>query len=401
MTDQDDGLFPGEQELNWLEAYEGTIENLFTGQILTGTIMQMRPNEVLVDVGSKAEGVVDSKELEKLTDEERSALHEGGQVRVFVIRPEGPDGHPLLSIGRAKMEQDWEFAEQQRDQDSIFEAEVSGANRGGLIVHIGQVRAFVPSSQIASLRRTSGEGEDEYQRRLMGLVGRTLRFKVLEMDRRRGRLILSERAAEREWRKDQKEKLIDNLHEGAVVRGVVSSLADFGAFVDLGGADGLIHLSELAWGRIQHPSEVVRIGDPIEVQVLNVDRERRRIGLSLKRLRPEPWQDFVATHAVGDEVDAVITKLTNFGAFARIKSLDVEGLIHISELSDSHVEKPSEVVKEGDEVRAKIIRIEAERRRLGLSLRVEQPDVAQDAEDSPPAAGEAAADGGATDGADE
>lgn len=381
MTDQDVGAPGEERELNWLEAYEGTIENLFTGQILTGTIMQLRPNEVLVDVGAKAEGVVDSKELEKLTDEERGALYEGGDVRVFVVRPEGPEGHPILSIGRAKMEQDWEFAEQQQANDSIFEALVSGANRGGLIVHIGQVRGFVPSSQIASTRRASGEGDEEYQRRLMALVGQTLKFKVLELDRRRNRLILSERAAEREWRKDQKEKLIDNLHEGARVRGEVSSLADFGAFVDLGGADGLIHLSELAWGRVQHPSEVVKIGDVVEVQVLNVDRERRRIGLSLKRLRPEPWQEFVSKHNVGDVVEAVITKLTNFGAFARVKELEVEGLIHVSELSDSHVDKPSEVVKEGDEVRARVIRLEPDRKRLGLSLRVDSP--LPDADDSP------------------
>jgi small subunit ribosomal protein S1 len=246
---------------------------------------------------------------------------------------------------------------------------VAGANKGGLIVYIGQVRGFVPASQVSSLRRQSGEHEDEYQRRMNGLIGRSLKFKVLEIDRKRNRLILSERAAEREWRRDQKDKLMDSLQPGVTVTGEVSSLADFGAFVDLGGADGLIHLSELSWGRIQHPSEVVRAGDRVEVQVLNVDHERRRIGLSLKRLQPEPWAQLIATYKVGDEVDATITKLTSFGAFARVGDQDVEGLIHISELSDERVDNPGQVVREGETVRARLIRIEPDRKRLGLSLR--------------------------------
>ena len=383
MTDQDFEQPSENGELNWLDAFEQgqALENLYSGLILTGTIVQLRPHEVLIDVRAKAEGVVDSKELEKLSDEERADLHEGAEIRVYVVRPEGPEGHPILSIGRAKMEQDWEYAEQQRDADAIFEATVSGSNLGGLIVHIGQVRAFVPASQVASARRSAGEPDEEYQRRLGALVGRALRFKVMEIDRRKGRLILSERAAEREWRKDQKERLIESLQEGARVRGEISSLADFGAFVDLGGADGLIHLSELTWGRVQHPSEVVKVGDEVEVVVLNVDRERRRIGLSLKRLQPEPWQQFIAAHKVGDQVEAIITKLTNFGAFARIKEVDVEGLIHISELSDSHVEKPGEVVSEGDEVTVRIIRLEPERKRLGLSMRAGAPAAPDDEED--------------------
>ncbi|MBA3534146.1 MAG: S1 RNA-binding domain-containing protein [Ardenticatenales bacterium] len=359
----------GSEQLNWLEEYEKGLENLYTGQILTGTVMQVRPNEVLIDVGAKSEGVVDNKELERLTEEEYADLREGVEIRVYVLRPESAEGHPVLSIARARMEQDWEFAEQKRAEDAIFDAKVTGANKGGLIVHIGQVRGFVPASQVSSLRRHSGEGDEEYQRRLNNIIGRTLKFKVLEIDRRRNRLILSERAAEREWRRDQKEKLLDNLHEGVIVKGEVSSLADFGAFVDLGGADGLIHLSELSWGRIQHPSEVVKVGDELEVYVLNVDRDRKRIGLSLKRLQPEPWSQFVSTFKVGDEVEAIITKLTNFGAFARVKDHDVEGLIHISELSDAHVDKPGEVVKEGDSVQVRIIRLEPERKRLGLSLR--------------------------------
>jgi small subunit ribosomal protein S1 len=369
MAEQDTYPAQNGSTPNWLEEYESGLENLYTGQILTGTIMQVRANEVLIDVGAKSEGVVDNKELERLSDEERADLREGEDVRVYVVRPESADGNPVLSIARAKMEQDWEFVENARAEDQNFDATVAGANKGGLIVYIGQVRGFVPASQVSSLRRQSGEHEDEYQRRMNGLIGRSLKFKVLEIDRKRNRLILSERAAEREWRRDQKDKLMDSLQPGVTVTGEVSSLADFGAFVDLGGADGLIHLSELSWGRIQHPSEVVKTGDRVEVQVLNVDLERRRIGLSLKRLQPEPWAQLIATYKVGDEVDATITKLTSFGAFARVGDQDVEGLIHISELSDDRVDNPGQVVREGETVRARLIRIAPERKRLGLSLR--------------------------------
>jgi small subunit ribosomal protein S1 len=360
---------------NWLEEYEKGLADLYPGQILSGTIMEIRTNEVLIDIGAKSEGVVDGKELERLTDEEFADLQEGQEIRVFVVRPESNEGHPILSIARAKMEQDWEFAEQQKEADGVFEAKVTGANKGGLIVHIGQVRGFVPASQLSSLRRSTGEREDEYQARVSALIGRTLKFKVLELDRRRNRLILSERAADREWRRDQKERLLESLQEGAVIRGHVSSLADFGAFVDLGGADGLIHVSELSWGRVQHPNEVVKVGQEIEVYVLKVDREQRRIGLSLKRLQPEPWTQFTDTYNEGDEVDVVVTKLTNFGVFARVEGHDIEGLIHISELANTHVDEPAQIVEEGQTVRARILRLETDRKRLGLSLRTEEDEV--------------------------
>jgi small subunit ribosomal protein S1 len=352
-----------------LATYGQGLEALYTGQILSGHIMQVSRHEILIDVGAKSEGVIESKELDKMSEDEMKKLSPGDTIRVFVVRPESMDGHPILSIARAKMEQDWEEAERLKTEDEIFETRVLGANKGGLIVNIGQVRGFVPASQVSSLRRNSGESEEEYQRRLMTLTGKILKFKVLELDRRRNRLIMSERAADREWRRDQKEKLLDNLEPGAVVKGEVSSVADFGAFVDLGGADGLIHLSELSWGRIQHPSEVVKVGDKIQVQVLTIDRERRRIALSLKRLQPEPWTQFLDQHNVGDQVEATITKLTNFGAFARVNDTEIEGLIHISELAEGRVDRPGSVVAEGETVTVTIIRIDSDRKRLGLSLR--------------------------------
>ena len=356
--------------LNWFDEYLLEVKDIYPGQILTGTIMQVRSNEVLIDVGAKSEGLVDSKELELLSEDERATLSEGSQVRVYVVRKEGQDGHPVLSIHRAKMEKDWELVENAHVNDQIFEAQVTGSNKGGLIVHIGQVRAFVPASQVSTLRRKANEKEDDYKRRLNGIIGQSLKFKVLELERRRNRLILSERAAQQQWRRERKARLLDTLKPGAIITGKVSNIAKFGAFVDLGGADGLLHLSELSWGRVNHPNEVVQIGDELEVYVLNVDLDRRRIGLSLKRLQPEPWSQFVMTHQVNDEVDAIITHLATFGAFARLVNQDIEGLIHLSEMSDNHLQKPDEIVKKGDTVRVRIIRIEPERKRLGLRMRL-------------------------------
>jgi small subunit ribosomal protein S1 len=362
----------------WLEEYEKDVTMLRPGQVVSGTVMEVRPNEVLIDVGAKAEGIVGREDLDKLSKEQRALLEEGAEIRVFIVRPEGDEGNPLLSITRAKIEEDWEVVEQARETDDIIEAEITGVNKGGLIAHVGQVRGFVPASQVASIRRQGQEAPEAFQRRLQSLVGQSLKLKVLDLDRERNRLIMSERAAQREWRRDRKEELLDSLSKGMTLKGEISSLADFGAFVDLGGADGLIHLSELSWGRVQHPSEVVQVGQEVEVYVLNVDTERRRIGLSLKRLQPEPWTDFVEQFKVGDELDAIVTKLTSFGAFARLTNYDLEGLIHISELADSHIEHPSEVVHEGKAVRVRIIRIEPERKRLGLSLRAPARDDADD-----------------------
>jgi small subunit ribosomal protein S1 len=245
---------------------------------------------------------------------------------------------------------------------------VVSANRGGLIVNVGRVRGFVPASQVCSVR-LAHDLDDEQREALLGsLMGKTLHIKIIELDRRRNRLILSERVAVREWRVGQKERLLDDLAEGEVRRGVVSSLCDFGAFIDLGGADGLVHLSELSWGRVTHPRDVLRQGQEVEVYVLGVDRDRRRIALSIKRLKPEPWSDVEARYEVGQLVTGTITKITDFGAFARLDE-DIEGLIHISELSEERVNHPSAIVREGQELQLRIIRLDPTRQRLGLSLR--------------------------------
>ncbi len=338
------------------------------GEIRDGIIISVSPTEILIDIGAKSEGVVSGRELERLGPEIEN-LKPGDSVVAYVSRPEDKDGNVVLSLARAQQERDWRHAEELLQSQEIFEGVVSGYNRGGVIVKLGKVRGFVPGSQLVGAHRAAQElqGEDA-EKRWVSMVGTKLQLKVIELDRRRNRLILSERQAMRDWRKVQKQRLLDGLKKGDRLRGRVSSLANFGAFVDLGGADGLIHLSELSWGRVSHPSEVLQVGQEVEVEVINIDRERKRIGLSLRRLQPEPWSVVHEKYAVGQLVEGTITKLANFGAFARIDN-EIEGLIHISELSDERIAHPKEVVKEGQTYTLRIIRIEPERRRIGLSLK--------------------------------
>ena len=343
-----------------------------TGDIRYGVVVDKRAGELLVDIGYKSEGIVTGREVDRLEDEFRE-MTIGDEVPVYVMR-EDRDGNLLLSITRARAESDWKLAEELLESQDMFTGSVSGFNRGGVIVKIGQVRGFVPASQLSSESQSMQLTEGEPDNRWMQLMDTELRMKVIDLDRRRNRLILSERVAIREWRREQKEKLLESLEENCVCEGVVSSLADFGAFVNLGGADGLIHLSELSWGRISHPKEVVSIGQKLNVMVLNVDQERKRIGLSLRRLLPEPWETVPDRYEVGQVVRGVVTKLVHFGAFARLEGDTIEGLIHISELTETRISHPSEVVTEGQEIELRIIRIDTEKRRMGLSLKQVAPE---------------------------
>ena len=357
-----------------LAEIDSMLEQPKSGDIRLGVIVDKRPNELLVDIGFKSEGIVSGRELERIVDD-FSSLEVGDQLPVFILR-EDKDGNLQLSISRALAEQDWERAEELMKTQAIFEGAVESFNRGGVIVKVGQVRGFVPASQLSSAgAATTGEDDPANEDRWAALVGEALKLKVIDIDRKRNRLILSERLAMREWRRQQKEQLLESLKEGDVYDGLISSIADFGAFVDLGGADGLIHLSELSWNRVSHPAEVVSVGDKVKVQILSVDLERRRIGLSLRRLAPQPWEVISKTYEVGQIVRGRITKLVNFGAFARLDNDGVEGLIHISELSDRRVAHPKEVVNEGEEFDLRIIRIDTDKRRMGLSLKQAQPQV--------------------------
>ncbi|MCY3899411.1 MAG: S1 RNA-binding domain-containing protein [Caldilineaceae bacterium] len=343
-----------------------------TGDIRHGVVVDKRAGELLIDIGYKSEGIVTGREVDRLEGDFKD-MTVGDEVPVYVMR-EDRDGNLLLSISRARAESDWKRAEELLESQDMFTGSVSGFNRGGVIVKIGQVRGFVPASQLSSESQSQQLTEGEPDNRWMKLMDAELRMKVIDLDRRRNRLILSERVAIREWRREQKEKLLETLEENSVCEGVVSSLADFGAFVNLGGADGLIHLSELSWGRISHPKEVVSIGEKIKVMVLNVDRERKRIGLSLRRLLPEPWETVPDRYEVGQIVRGAVTKLVHFGAFARLEGDTIEGLIHISELTERRIAHPSEVVSEGQEIDLRIIRIDTDKRRMGLSLKQVAPE---------------------------
>ena len=364
------------------------VKEIRRGDVLTGVVVQITPYEIVVDVGAKSEGVISGKELERVPRDVLAELKVGDEVTTYVISPEDINGTIALSLSRAQTEKDWQEAEELYKNQTVFEGQVAGFNKGGLIVKVGKVRGFVPASQLVSVPAAKPEaaaaeveGADEAKpdKLFQPLVGKKLQLKVIEMDRTRNRLILSERAAMRDWRKVQKEKLLSELHEGMQLKGRVISLADFGAFVDLGGADGLVHLSEISWKRVNHPREVLKVGQEVEVEVLNVDHERKRIGLSLKRLEADPWSTIENRYKIGQLVEGTITKLAKFGAFARIKGDDeIEGLIHISELSDGRINHPKEVVKEGQVLTLRIIRIDPEKRRLGLSLkRVDQAEYAE------------------------
>lgn len=335
------------------------------GDVLDGTIMQRDRDEFLIDIGSKSEGIIPSREYSTLTPEEVEQLKVGDKVLVFVVQPENQEGHTVLSIDKARQEKSWRRLQEQYDNNEVIQAQVTNYNKGGLLVNLDGVRGFVPASQVTEIR---GGDDASKQADMARLVGQALSLKVIEINRHRNRLILSERLAVQERRDAMKEKLIEDLKESEVRRGRVSSIADFGAFVDIGGADGLVHLSEISWSRVKHPSEVLRVGDEVDVYVLSVNPREKKIALSIKRTQPEPWSQVAQKYQIGQVVDATITQLANFGAFARIED-GVEGLIHVSELSDERVTHPREVVHEGQEVQVRIIRIDPQRRRMGLSLR--------------------------------
>jgi small subunit ribosomal protein S1 len=346
-------------------------QKLRQGDIIDGQIVRVSPTEVLVDVGAKSEGVIRGKELESLGREGLESLRIGDTLPVYVVRPEDRDGNLILSIRRAEEEGDWRRAQEMYEAGDWFESQVAGFNKGGLIVRMGKLRGFVPASQLS--RRNQGKQQQQPEERWAHLVAAPINVKIIEINRKRKRLILSERAAVRQSRDAQRAQLLKELREGEVRPGVVSSLSDFGAFVDLGGADGLVHLSELSWNRAVKPADVLEVGQEVEVYVLGVNLEKKRIALSLKRLEPEPWATVESRYYVGQLVEGTITRLTNFGAFALVND-EIEGLLHISELSNQRINHPQEVVQEGEKHVMRIIRIDPKRRRMGLSLmRVADP----------------------------
>ena len=336
------------------------------GEVVEGLIMATERDGVLIDlveIGSKSEGVVPTNEMHSLGSDPLSKLTVGEKALVYVLQPETEEGQVLLSIDRARGEQGWRVLQDRFETGEIFEAEITGFNKGGLLANVEGVNAFIPMSQVVGAKPgTDGANPLSEQ------VGRKLRMKVIEINRRRNRAILSERAAMQEWRAEQKERLLDELTEGEIRRGKVTSIRNFGVFVDLGGADGLAHLSELSWDRNTDPEDLFTVGQEIDVFVMRIDRENKKIALSVRRASPEQWQELIVRYQVGDVVPGVVTKLVAFGAFTRLPG-PVEGLAHVSELVDRRINHPDEILSEGDVVPLKIIRIEHDRHRLGLSLR--------------------------------
>jgi small subunit ribosomal protein S1 len=339
------------------------------GEIIDGKVMSKSGEGILVTIGYKSEGFVPVKEMRSVDPETLEKMGPGDEIIVYVINPEGPDGSSVLSIDRARGEQGWRTLEKAMDANETVHGRIVGSNRGGAVVEAEGVQGFIPLSQLVGPARElyvpGGEPPKE------GFIGMEVEFKIIELNRRRNRAIFSERAALQAWKQIQKMRLVQELSENEIRRGRVAGISNFGAFVDLGGADGLIHISELSWEQVNSPEDVVHVGQELDVFVLKVDRENLKIALSLRRLQPEPWDEVGSKFHVGQVVKGKVTKLANFGAFARIDG-GIEGLIHISELSHQVIKHPRDVVSEGDEFDLRIIRIEPERRRLGLSLKQAQ-----------------------------
>lgn len=339
------------------------------GDIRMGVIVANTPQGMIIDLGLKRDGIVPQSDLAKLEPEEREALKVNDEVPVYIAQTDDPETL-VVSIHLARLNQDWIEAEALLNSGEIFEGEVIGYNKGGVIVPYGRIRGFVPISHLSDV--TPGMGERRRQQRLARLRGEKIGVKIIEVDRHRHRLVMSQREAQKEWEEKKRGELMETLQPGEIRTGRVSGMREFGAFVDLGGADGLVHISELSWHRIDHPREVVKLGDEIEVYVLGVDQESGRISLSRKKLLPNPWDTVAQRYTQNELIEGKVTRILDYGAFAEIEP-GVEGLLHISQLSRNAVEDPRAIVKEGEVHLLRIVSIDQKRQRIGLSLKAVTP----------------------------
>ena len=340
------------------EAIEASLRDFKDGDILEGTVVKIDRDEVLLDIGYKSEGVIPAKELSIRHDvDPNQVVTIGDQVEALVLQKEDKEGRLILSKKRAQYERAWGRIEEVMQSGSTIRGPVIEVVKGGLILDIG-LRGFLPAS-LVDLRRV---------RDLHPFVGTELEAKIIELDRNRNNVVLSRRAFLEESQSEGRKKFLDSLQKGERRKGTVSSIVNFGAFVDLGGVDGLVHVSELSWKHVDHPSEVVQVGQEVEVEVLDVDLERERVSLSLKATQEDPWKEFERMYSAGEIIDGQVTKLVPFGAFVRVAA-GIEGLVHISEISDQHIESAEAVLTVGDEVRVKVIEVDVPRRRISLSMR--------------------------------
>ncbi|MGB1286573.1 MAG: S1 RNA-binding domain-containing protein [Aggregatilineales bacterium] len=370
---------------------ESSFEYGFTppkrGEIRNATILQIEHREIIVDLGAKQDGIVPHADLERMDDEFKSTLEIGGEVPVYVITPRDTYGNLIVSINMGLQRYDWEKARQLQQKDDATDITVTGFNKGGVLVRWNRLEGFIPGSHLTSTDITLDRRDG-----MAALVGEKLHVKVIEVDQDRRRLIFSEREAQREQRLKEKTRLLDELNEADVVPGRVTGLRDFGAFVNIGGADGLIHVSELAWHRVDHPRDILGVGDEIDVYILSLDKKTRRIALSRKRLLSDPWDDAQQRYHEGQQVEGIVTNVVDFGAFVALDD-GLEGLLHLSEMGDGSLKEPHSYVQKGDRLSLRISHLEPEKRRVGFTQRwgtdeaiLEKADGDSAASDAPPAA---------------
>ena len=331
---------------------------------MEGRVVRADPDGVLVSIGHKSEGIIPASEVRGLTSGLMKRCQVGATIKVCVVDPAGSDGQAVLSLNRASDDATWEELRTCARSGGQLTGRIVGYNRGGAVVEVEGIGGFVPLSQVVAPAGATGNSEEALAQR----VGKEMSLKVLEVDQNRNRVILSERAVARDLREGQKERLLNELQEGEVRRGKVTGISSFGAFVDIGGADGLVHISELSWTPVVSVTDAVQVGQEVDAYVLRIDREHRRIALSLRRLTPTPWEMAAGRFAVGQLVQATVTRLMDFGAFVRVEDC-IEGLVHISELSDHHLHHPRAAVQVGDNLTLRIVSMDHERHRIGLSLK--------------------------------
>jgi small subunit ribosomal protein S1 len=359
-----------QQHLNNDDDFEKMLEDSFRdynlprrGEIRTATILQIEEREIIVDLGAKQDGIVPFTDIERMDDEFKDTLKVGEDVPVYVINPSDSNNNLIVSINMGLQRYDWDKAKQLLETEEAVDVTVTGYNKGGLLVRWRRLEGFIPSSHL-----TSADLAMERRDAMAALMNTKLGVKVIEVDQDRRRLIFSEREAQREWRIRQKARLLDELKEGDKVKGTVTGLRDFGAFVNIGGADGLIHVSELAWHRVDHPRDILTIGDEIEVYVLNLDRDTNRIALSLKRLLSDPWDDAQLRYHEGQLTEGIVTNVVDFGAFVALDD-GLEGLLHLSEMGDGSLKEPYSYVQKSDRLTLRISHLEPEKRRVGFTQR--------------------------------
>jgi small subunit ribosomal protein S1 len=333
------------------------------GEIRNGIILQINERDIIVDLKAKEDGIVPAADLERMDEEFRASLHVNDEIPVYIVNPRDNDGNLIVSINMGLQRYDWDEAQKALKDETALPVKVAGFNKGGVLVRWRRLEGFIPSSHLASANLAS-----ERREALNALIGETLNVKVIEVDQDRRRLIFSEREAQKEWRTKQKTRLLDELNVGDVVKGTVTGLRDFGAFVNIGGADGLIHVSELAWHRVDHPRDILDVGDKIDVYILSLDPETRRIALSRKRLLPDPWELATASYHEGQLVEGIVTNVVDFGAFVALDD-GLEGLLHLSEMGDGSLKEPFSYLQKSDRLTLRISHLEPEKRRVGFTQR--------------------------------